>query len=113
MNFNWFLEVVKNKYIKFDGRARREEFWMYYLVYLIIAIVSTIIDSIIGMRIVGSLLSLALLLPTIGVGIRRMHDIGKSGWFILIPLYNIYLWAQAGTPGTNEYGANPKEVSNI
>ena len=113
MNFNWFLEVVKNKYIKFDGRARREEFWMYYLVYLIIAIVANIIDSITGMPIVGSLVGLALLLPTIGVGIRRMHDISKSGWFILIPLYNIYLWAQDGTPGTNEYGHNPKEVSNI
>lgn len=113
MNFNWFLEVVKNKYIKFDGRARREEFWMYYLVLMIILIVASIIDNITGIPIVGTIALLALLLPTISVGIRRMHDIGLSGWYILIPFYNIYLWAQAGTPGTNEYGANPKEVSNI
>lgn len=119
MNFNWFLDAVKNKYADFNGRARRQEYWMYILVYIILAIVAAIIDGIIGMRIIGGILSLALLVPTIAVGVRRLHDISKSGWFLLlafIPLVNfylIYLLAQDGTPGSNEYGANPKEISNI
>lgn len=71
------------------------------------------------MQIIGIILGLALLVPTLAVGARRLHDIGKSGWFLLlglIPLVNfylIYLLAQDGVPGANEYGANPKEVSNI
>lgn len=119
MNFNWFLDAVKNKYADFNGRARRQEYWMYILVYIILAIVAGIIDSIIGIQIVGSILGLALLVPSLAVGVRRLHDIGKSGWFLAISLipfgvfYVIYLLAQEGTPGSNEYGANPKEGSNL
>ncbi len=52
--------------------------------------------------------SLAVMLPYIAVGIRRMHDLGKSGWFILIPIYNLILFATNGVEGENEYGADPK-----
>jgi uncharacterized membrane protein YhaH (DUF805 family) len=52
--------------------------------------------------------SLALLVPSIAVGVRRMHDVGKSGWFILIPIYNLILACTEGTQGENEYGADPK-----
>lgn len=119
MNFNYFLDVVKNKYADFNGRARRQEYWMYILVYIILAIVASIIDSIIGMQILGSILGLALLVPSLAVGVRRLHDISKSGWFLLLGIvpianfYLLYLLVQDGTPGSNEYGANPKEVSNI
>lgn len=119
MNFNWFLDAVKNKYADFNGRARRQEYWMYILVYFILLIVASIIDSIIGIQIISGILSLALIVPTLAVGVRRLHDISKSGWFILlglIPLVNfylLYLLVQDGTPGSNEYGANPKEGSNF
>lgn len=119
MNFNWFLDAVKNKYADFKGRARRQEYWMYMLVYFILSIVTSIIDSIIGMQILSGILGLALLIPSIAIGVRRLHDISKSGWFLLLALipivnlYLIYLLVQDGTPGSNEYGANPKEVSNI
>jgi len=56
----------------------------------------------------GSLYSLAMFLPAIAVGVRRMHDTGKSGWYLLIPIYNLILACTEGTPGRNEYGPDPK-----
>lgn len=56
----------------------------------------------------ANIYSLAVLLPAIGVGVRRMHDVGKSGWFILIPIYNLILAATEGDKGPNEYGEDPK-----
>jgi len=53
---------------------------------------------------------LAMLIPSIAVGVRRMHDIGKSGWFLLIPIYNIVLCCRNGTSGDNKYGADPKQA---
>lgn len=105
--FNYYLDVLKN-YAKFDGRARRSEFWYFVLFNLIISAVLRYIGGAIGFNMLESIYSLAVLIPNIAVGIRRMHDIGKSGWFILIPFYNIYLFAQDSQPGDNEYGANPK-----
>lgn len=106
-----FLDIVKNKYINFNGRARRKEYWYFMLVNCVVAFILGIIDSIIGMQILGSIWSLALLLPGIGVAIRRMHDLGKSGWFILIPIYNIILCATEGQRQDNEYGPDPKKVN--
>jgi uncharacterized membrane protein YhaH (DUF805 family) len=112
---NWFMNVVTQHYFDFNGRARRAEFWWYILVYIIIVIVLGVIQSILH---IGSLLSglfgLALLLPSLGVGVRRLHDIGRSGWFILLGLIPIvgllllYWYAQPGVAGSNEYGPNPK-----
>lgn len=104
-----FLDIVKNKYIKFDGRARRKEYWYFVLVNLIASIILGIIDMIIGMQILGSIWSLALLLPGIAVSIRRMHDVGKSGWFLLIPLYNLILVLTEGERHDNQYGPDPKK----
>lgn len=113
----WFLKVVKEHYADFNGRARRKEFWMYYLIYMIgyfalyiVGIILAMISSTIGtiiFAIIG-LASLALLVPTIAVGVRRMHDVGKSGWFILIPIYNLILWITEGEKGDNQYGPDPK-----
>lgn len=104
-----FLDIVKNKYTKFDGRARRKEYWYFFLVNLIASIILGIIDMIIGMQILGSIWSLALLLPGIAVSIRRMHDVGKSGWFILIPIYNLILALTEGERHDNQYGPDPKK----
>jgi uncharacterized membrane protein YhaH (DUF805 family) len=113
---NWFMNVVTQHYFDFNGRARRAEFWWFALVYLIIAIVLGVIQSIlhIGSLLTG-LLGLALLLPNLGVQARRLHDIGRSGWWILIafvPIVGIilliYWYAQPGVSGPNEYGPDPK-----
>ena len=104
----WYLKVLK-QYADFNGRARRKEFWMFVLFNMIVSIGLGVVEGIIGTGFLGSLYSLAVLIPSIAVGVRRMHDIGKSGWFIIIPIYNIILAATEGDPGDNEYGANPKE----
>ena len=103
---DWYLKVLKN-YVGFDGRARRKEFWFFVLFNAIILTVLTVIPKI-GM-ILYYIYSLGVLLPSIAVGIRRMHDLGKSGWFILIPIYNIILACTAGEKGPNQYGEDPKK----
>jgi uncharacterized membrane protein YhaH (DUF805 family) len=108
---------VQQKYADFSGRARRSEYWWFVLFNIILGIVAAIIDKgILGseMGLIGIIVSLALLIPGIAVGVRRLHDLGKSGWWLLvalIPLIGaiILIWwfIQEGTPGDNEYGPNP------
>ena len=111
---NWYLGVLK-KYAEFSGRARRKEFWMYTLFNFIIMIVLSIIDGVIGIPILGGIYALAVLLPGIAVGARRLHDIGKSGWWLLIGLVPfigvivlIIFFVMDSNPGDNQYGPNPK-----
>ncbi|HEY0964435.1 MAG TPA: DUF805 domain-containing protein [Candidatus Paceibacterota bacterium] len=116
-----YKHVVLNNYTTFDGRARRREFWLFILASFIISIVLGMLDSalspMLGLDpdfveesggVLSGIYSILVLIPSIAVGIRRMHDINKSGWWMLIPLYNIYLWAQPGTEGANRFGADPK-----
>jgi uncharacterized membrane protein YhaH (DUF805 family) len=113
---NWFMTALK-KYIVFSGRSRRAEFWYFYLGYMIIAIVASLIDLIFRTSLFTIIVSLALVLPTLGVSIRRMHDLGKSGWWILINLiplvgsiWYIVLAATEGQPAANQYGPDPKQT---
>ena len=111
---NWYLKVLK-QYADFKGRARRQEYWMFFLFNMIISISFTVLAIVTGISTLaslGSIYSLAVLIPGIAVAVRRVHDTGKSGWFILIPLYNLYLMFIDSTPGPNEYGENPKGIGN-
>ena len=103
----WFLKVLKN-YAVFGGRARRSEYWYFALFSTIISIVFQISEISLGMPYLSTLYSLAVLIPSIAVGVRRMHDVNKSGWFILIPIYNLILFFTDGTQGPNQYGPDPK-----
>jgi len=104
----WYLVVLK-KYAEFNGRARRKEFWMFILINLIISIVFNILASIASFfSIIGLLYSLAVLVPNIAVGVRRMHDTGRPGWWIIIPIINIIYACEDSKPGPNQYGPNPK-----
>ena len=134
-----FKTVVTKHYVDFHGRARRSEFWWYILVVVILGLIVGLIGRLIGTTILSSLLSLALLLPNLGVAVRRLHDVNKSGWWILLPLAPmilafifmfmfqltiagilglvtlatwillIYWYAQPGTAGQNPYGPDPKK----
>lgn len=110
---NWYLTVLK-KYAVFNGRARRKEYWMFFLVNVIISFLLGVIEGLSGMTsggtqgLVANIYSLAILVPSIAVGVRRMHDVGKTGWFLLIPIYNIVLAAKGGDKGDNKYGDDPK-----
>ena len=104
---NYYIHVLKN-YVNFEGRARRKEYWMFFLFNILVSIGFGVIASISGISFLGNIYSLAVLLPAIAVGVRRMHDVGKSGWYLLIPIYSLILACTAGTPGDNEYGPDPK-----
>ena len=106
---NYYVKVLQN-YVNFNGRARRSESWYFFLFNVIISFALAIIGTMVSSKlsIVSNIYALAVLLPSIAVAIRRMHDVGKSGWFCLIPIYNIILCATAGNVGDNEYGGDPK-----
>ncbi len=112
---NWYLDVLK-KYAEFKGRARRQEYWMFFLFNLIIAIVLIIIDAVLGTGgILNLLYSLAVLIPGIAVTARRLHDTDRSGWWILIALVPfvgfivlLVFMVMEGQQSSNQYGENPK-----
>lgn len=81
---------------------------MFVLFNVIVAFVFGFVCGLIGIPELANLYTLAVLLPSIAVGVRRMHDVGKSGWFLLIPIYNFFLAVTEGEKGENKYGADPK-----
>lgn len=122
----WYLKVLQ-QYVDFAGRARRTEFWMFVLFSLIISIVLGVLDSLLGLTFVpgttsgwlGLIYGLAVLLPSLGVTVRRLHDTGRSGWWVLIGLVPlagaivlIVFCAAEGNRGPNAYGPDPKAVGS-
>ena len=104
----WYKKVVFQNYVNFDGRARRSEYWYFALANFIISFIMGFIFGALKLPLLANIYSIAVLLPSIGVSIRRMHDVGKSGWYILIPIYNLILACTEGDSGANEYGEDPK-----
>jgi uncharacterized membrane protein YhaH (DUF805 family) len=118
---NWYLEVLK-KYARFDGRAGKKEYWYFSLFSFIIIVVLSVIDMMtgtfnvtVGLGLLSGIYTLAVLIPSIAVSVRRLHDTDRSGgWFLInaIPLIGVIVFliftAQDGTPGDNQYGSNPK-----
>jgi len=107
---NYYLKVLQN-YTNFNGRARRAEYWYFVLFNAIASIILSLIGLVINFGLLGNIYSLAVMLPSIAVGVRRMHDVGKSGWFLLIPIYNFILAVTPGDVGNNEFGPDPKGQS--
>jgi uncharacterized membrane protein YhaH (DUF805 family) len=119
----WFLKVVRDNYANFKGRAQRKEFWMFQLFAFIFVILLIIIDGITGsldpisgFGLFSGIFTLALIIPTIAVSVRRLHDTGRSGWWyfaILIPLLGLIVlifWCFDSDSEENKYGENPKEA---
>lgn len=110
---NYFLSVLK-KYAVFSGRASRAEYWYFFLYSIFIAFGLALIEALLGTvyatdeNILSNIYQLAMIIPSITVGVRRMHDVNKSGWFVLIPIYNLILAVTNGTKGNNKYGPDPK-----
>jgi uncharacterized membrane protein YhaH (DUF805 family) len=119
---NWYIKVLQN-YATFNGRARRTEFWMFTLMNALFVICAIFIDNVTDLAfedmpygIVYVLYSLLVFIPSFALSVRRLHDVGKSGWMILaglIPLFGaiwlIVLYCTDSEPTTNDYGPNPKE----
>ena len=112
---SWYLEVLKN-YAVFDGRARRKEYWMFFLFNLIVAFVLGFVEAIVGgPGVLGLLYSLGVIVPGIAVTVRRLHDTDRSGWWILIgfvPLLGglvlLVFMILDSADGSNDYGPYPK-----
>jgi uncharacterized membrane protein YhaH (DUF805 family) len=103
---NYFLAALQ-KYADFDGRASRSEYWYFTLFYLLISIVVSLVAKSTKLPMLEWILTLGMFIPSLSVGVRRMHDIEKSGWYSLIPFYNFYLSCIEGTKGDNKYGEDP------
>lgn len=122
----WYLKVIRDNYANFEGRARRQEFWMFYLFHIIIIFILAFVVGLMGGA-DGSFLPfiplllyfLATIVPMIAVSVRRLHDTGKSGWYYLVSfipyvggIILLVLLAIDGDKETNQYGPNPKAPSN-
>ncbi len=122
---NWYLHVLK-QYAVFSGRARRTEYWMFFLFNLIFGVVAFFLDKITGLAHgtygygpIYGIYMLAMIIPGLAVSVRRLHDVGKSGWMILIGLiplvgaiWLLVLFLTAGNVGENKYGPDPKAVAD-
>lgn len=122
-SFHWetgaimgFADAIRScfgKYATFSGRAARSEFWYWTLFSVIAQIVAAVIDGVLDLTLVEVLLSLALLLPSLAVAVRRLHDIDRTGWWVLIAftgigvLLLIYWDCVKGTDGPNRFGPDP------
>lgn len=117
---NWYLTAFK-KYAVFSGRSRRKEYWMFCLFSVIFSIAAMVLDSVLGTTVgmgygvIYGVYALAVLIPTLAVSVRRLHDVGKSGWFLLIGLipiiggiWLIILVCSDSETGVTKYGPNPK-----
>ena len=118
----YYLKALEN-YTNFSGRSRRKEYWMFNLFNFIFAVVTMILDNLFGLTFdlapygsIYALYALCVFIPSFAVSVRRLHDVGKSGWMILISIIPIVgaiwllvLFLTDSDPDENEYGQNPKE----
>ena len=118
---SWFVEAL-NKYAVFSGRSRRKEYWYFVLCNVIVSLVLSGLDALLGtfsssanVGLLSGIYALAIIIPTLAVSVRRLHDIDRTGWWVLIHLVpvigSIVLLVFAvldGTPGENRFGSNPK-----
>ena len=117
MSFGDAIRTCFTKYATFTGRARRSEFWYFVLFGALLGIVTNIVDRGIGSMVTGSLVALALLVPRLAVGTRRLHDTGRSGWWQLLGLTIIGIiplivwWAADTNQAGDKYGPSPKGVA--
>ena len=115
MGFGQAVSTSFSKYATFSGRARRSEFWWFYLAIALIVVVAAVLDAVLGTTpLITVVAYLALLLPFVAGGVRRLHDTDRSGWWFLlalVPLGGIVVlvfWCLDSTPGPNSHGESPK-----
>ena len=118
MNFTQAIASGFQNYVNFTGRSVRSAYWYWVLFYFLVSIVTLLIDLVLfassGVSPLNSLAALALLLPSLAVAVRRLHDIDRSGWWVLLWFIPIIGWivliiwhCTSGTPGPNRFGPDP------
>jgi uncharacterized membrane protein YhaH (DUF805 family) len=116
MSFVESIQTVLTKYCDFTGRARRSEYWWFALANTVLSMILSVLGRNVStvFTIISVIVSLALLLPSLGVAIRRLHDTGRSGWWFLLvftcvgAIVLIVFYCLDSEPGDNQYGPNPK-----
>lgn len=117
MGFSEAVKSVLGQYAGFSGRARRSEYWWFFLVFILAALAGALVDAIVGTTpLFYVLAALGLIVPMLGVTFRRLHDTGKSGWWVLlglVPFGGIVLlvFYCADSAADNQYGPSPKQTS--
>lgn len=119
----WYISALK-KYAEFSGRSRRKEYWLFILFNFVISFVLSLVDAAMGtfdaeagLGVFSGIYSLAVLIPSVAVTVRRLHDIGKSGWWVLVVFIPVIGWlvilifACLNSAPDNQYGPNPKAVA--
>lgn len=112
---NYFLDALK-RYADFTGRARRKEYWMFILFYLIFYIAAMVVDIVLGTFFIALIFALAMVIPSIAIAARRLHDTGRSGWWQLIALIPfiggiiLLVFLVLDSTEDNQYGPNPKAM---
>lgn len=107
--WNYYIEVFQ-KYAVFQGRASRSEYWYFFLFNFIFIIIISLIDT--KTQTISAIYNLLVFIPSLAVGVRRIHDVNKSGWFLFIPIYNLILLIRKGDKGDNKYGPDPEPDSS-
>lgn len=112
---NYFTGPL-SKYADFSGRARRKEYWMFYLTYIVAMVVASVVDSIIGFPALTIVLVLGMIIPCLSLTVRRLHDTGRSGWMFFISMVPVvgglilFFFMVQDSRDDNDYGPNPKAV---
>lgn len=112
---NWYLKGLK-QYADFSGRARRKEYWMFTLFNIIFIygiLILAIAADVPALMFVYIIYLFGILIPSLAIAVRRMHDVGKSGWYALIPIYSFILAVTEGDSEDNQYGKDPKKTKDV
>jgi uncharacterized membrane protein YhaH (DUF805 family) len=113
-----FIDAFRN-FANFSGRARRTQYWMFTLFVVMFSIAIAIVEVFLGTMFIGGLFSLAVLVPSISLAARRLHDTGRSGWWqliLLVPLIGfivLIVFLVQDSKEDNEYGPNPKATESV
>jgi uncharacterized membrane protein YhaH (DUF805 family) len=102
----YYFKVLR-RYASVEGRASRAEYWNFLLFSYLFAVALALVEAQLRTNFLVMFYNLAIFLPALAVGMRRMHDVGKYGWYMLIPGYNLVLACLPSTTGPNEYGPAP------
>lgn len=122
--WSWFTGVLTRKYASFEGRARRKEYWSFTLFFALIWLGLMVVDAAtgsfdehLGVGILSALWAVGCMVPSLAAGVRRLHDTGRTGWWMLVsvipligPIVLLVFCALDGQPGPNQYGPNPKGI---
>ncbi len=114
----WYIQALR-AYATFTGRARRKEYWYFVLFSVLIMIVIAVVEDVLGLTrgedggVLARIYELAVMVPIVAVGVRRMHDTDHTGWWLIVPIVNFVFACMDGDPVPNRFGDDPKASERL